>query len=365
MSTPEAPRLPFAKIRRAAAIFVLGSIAILTVTLFLTTDETTWEGVVSFGAALIVVLFVVQLMRMVLEALGLLVLLRASGEPSVSLIESIELTVEGYFVGQLIPLSAAGVPYQAYLLVRKGVRAGWASAAVLVKGFIPGLFFLGVLLVVAGLLALGWEGPPSTLAFLKIVAPISAVPTGLVVVLFVIMVRKPRLFDRFVEHITRFLSRRFKGRGREKVLEARDEIEKESRIFRDALSTLGRERRWTLVWGSLLVVLAFICEFVVGLVILYGFGYDGSFIEPLVLQSVLKPILTASPTPGSLAVGEGGYIGFFAVYLPESFVGVSLLLWRLVLYFAPMFIGGIMVAKRVGVGRFAKNRHEGSSGDGK
>jgi uncharacterized protein (TIRG00374 family) len=354
VTTPEAPRLPYAKIRRAAAVFVLGSVAILAATLLLTTDETTWRGVVSFGAVLVVVLFLVQFLRMVLEALGLLVLLRASGEPGVSFMESLELTVEGYFVGQLIPLSAAGVPYQAFLLVRKGVRAGWASAAVLVKGFIPGLFFLVVLLVVAGLFALGWEGPPASRAFLKIVAPISAVPTAFVVALFVVMVRKPAIFDLLVDHVTRFLSKRFKGRGRERVMSVRDEIESESRIFREALTTLGRERRWTLAWGSFLVVLAYVAEFVVGLVIILGFGYRGDIAEPLVLQSILKPILTASPTPGSLAIGEGGYIGFFAVYLPESFVGVSLLLWRLVLYFVPMFVGGVMVARRVGFGRFAR-----------
>jgi len=362
VTTQDVPRLPFSKIRRAAAIFVLGSVVILAVTLWLTTDESTWSGVVGFGAVLIGVLFLVQFIRMVLEALGLLVLLRASGEPCISFIESLELTVEGYFVGQLIPLSAAGVPYQAFLLVRKGVRAGWASAAVLVKGFIPGLFFLVVLLVVAALFALGWEGPPASRAFLKVVAPIAAVPTGLVVALFIIMVRRPTAFDRLIDHVTRFLSRRFKGRGRERVFSVRDEIEKESRIFREALTTLGRERRWTLAWGSLLVVLAYVAEFVVGLVILYGFGYRGSATEPLLVQSLLKPILTAAPTPGSLAVGEGGYIGFFAVYLPASFVGVSLLLWRLVLYFAPMFIGGLMVAKRVGVGGFSREQPPGRAG---
>jgi len=360
VATQDAPRLPYSRIRRAAAIFVLGSVIILAVTLFMTTDETTWEGVVSFGVFMLVLLFVVQLMRIVLEALGLVVLLRASDEPRVSFGAALELTIEAYFVGQLIPLSAAGVPYQAFLLIRKGVRAGWASAAVLVKGFIPGLFFLAVLISVALLVAFGWEGPPATRAFLRIVAPVSAIPTGLVVTLFVIMVRKPKLFDAFVDHVTRFLSRRFKGKGREKVLAVRDEIENESRIFRRALTTLGRERRWTLAWGSVLVVLAYICEFIVGLVILLGFGYRGSVVEPLLLQSLLKPILTAAPTPGSLAVGEGGYIGFFAVYLPESFVGVSLLLWRLVLYFVPMFIGGLMVAKRVGLGRF---RESPASGD--
>ena len=65
-------------------------------------------------------------------------------------------------------------------------------------------------------------------------------------------------------------------------------------------------------------------------------------------QCLLKPVITATPTPGSLAFGEGGYIGFFAAFLPAHFVGVSLILWRAVLYFAPMFVGGTLVAKRIG-----------------
>jgi len=63
---------------------------------------------------------------------------------------------------------------------------------------------------------------------------------------------------------------------------------------------------------------------------------------------MLKPLISATPTPGSLAFGEGGYIGFFAAFLPAHFVGVSLVLWRIALYFVPMFAGGVLVAKRIG-----------------
>ena len=89
------------------------------------------------------------------------------------------------------------------------------------------------------------------------------------------------------------------------------------------------------------------------MIILWGFGYRGSLLGPLLLQCILKPVIAASPTPGSLAIGEGGYIGFFAAYLPAHFVGVSLVLWRLVVYFVPMLIGGILVAKRIGRRGFA------------
>jgi uncharacterized membrane protein YbhN (UPF0104 family) len=47
-------------------------------------------------------------------------------------------------------------------------------------------------------------------------------------------------------------------------------------------------------------------------------------------------------------VGEGGYLGFFAAYLPSHVVGLSLVLWRIVVYFAPMLLGGTLVARRLG-----------------
>ena len=317
-------------------------------TLFLTTDEQTWEGVASFGGWLVGLLLVAEFVRMALEALSLLVLVNGTQDEKITAVEALELTVEGYFIGQLIPVSAAGVPYQGFLLTRKGVRAGWATAVVLVKGFVPGVFFFFVLVATAILAALGWEGSERTAAFLKIVGPLSALPLVFIVTMLVIMLRHPALFDRLIDRVAAFLGRRLRGKAARRVEETRVIMEEESHVFREALTTLGRHRRWVLFWGILLTVLAYIAEFMVAMVILWGFGYRDSMVAPLILQCLLKPIITATPTPGSLAFGEGGYIGFFAAFLPSRFVGVSLVLWRIVLYFAPMFVGGVLVVKRIG-----------------
>ncbi len=103
----------------------------MAVTVVVTTDEATWDGMRSFGVWLLALLFVAEFFRMVLESLALLVLVNGTQDEKITAVEAFELTIEGYFVGQLIPISAAGVPYQGFLLTRKGVRAGWATAVVL------------------------------------------------------------------------------------------------------------------------------------------------------------------------------------------------------------------------------------------
>ena len=349
----EGPPLQQSKIRRAALIFLVGSIAILALTLFATTGEETRRGMVSFGGWLVALLFVAESMRMLIEALGLLVLVNGTQDEKITLIEALELTLEGYFVGQLIPVSAAGIPYQGFLLTRKGVRAGWATAVILVKGFTPGVFFFVVLMATIVVAALGWQGPASSLRFLKIVGPLSALPIGVIVSLLVIMLRFPKLFDKLVDLGAAFLARRLKGRAARGIEEGRVRMEEESHVFREALTALGGHKRWVLAGGTLLIALAAVAEFMVGMIILWGFGYRDSMVGPMILQCLLKPIIAASPTPGALAIGEGGYIGFFAAFLPSAFVGVSLVLWRLVLYFVPMFVGGVLVTKRIGRRGFA------------
>ena len=320
----------------------------MAVTVLVTTEDETWRGVLSFGVGLIILLFVAEFMRMVLESLALLILVNGTQDEKITAIEAFELTIEGFFVGQLIPISAAGVPYQGFLLTRKGVRAGWATAVVLVKGFVPGVFFFFVLVAAITLTALGWESSAGTAKFLSIVGPLSAVPLLFIVASLVIMLRYPKLFDRMVDGIAGFLQRRLRGKAAAKVEESRVLMEEESHVFREALTTLGRDKRWILFCGILLVILAYISEFMVAIIILWGFGYRDSMVGPLILQCLLKPVITATPTPGSLAFGEGGYIGFFAAFLPAHFVGVSLVLWRIALYFAPLLAGGLMVAKRIG-----------------
>ena len=341
------PRIERSKLRHGAVFFVIGSLAILAGTLAFTTGEETWQGVADFGIWMLVALFGLSGLRMVLEALSLRVLVNQGQEAKISLIEAIELTLEGYFIWQLVPATAAGVPYQAFLLTRKGVRAGWATAIVVVKGFIPPVFFATILLVTFGLAITGWTGTDASLTFVKVVGPLSALPTGVLITILIIMVRFPLLFDRLIDRIAAALAGRLKGRAAERIEEKRVLLENESHVFREALTTIWCRKRWVLFWGAALIFLALAAEFMVGLVILWGFGYRGSLADPLLLQSLLKPILSASPTPGSVAVGEGGYIGFFAAYLPSHFIGLALVLWRMVLYFVPMFIGGLLVAKRI------------------
>ncbi len=346
----DAPRVERSKIQNAGLIFVLGSVAIIAVTLAMTTGEETWRGVARFGGWALGLLIVLEFLRMSLEGLGLLVLVNGTQDKKITLIEALELTLEGYFIGQLIPVSAAGVPYQAFLLTRKGVRAGWATALVLVKGFIPSVFFFFMLMGTIIVAATGWKGSAASLTFLKVVGPVSAFPILFVVAVLVIMLKFPELFDRLVDSIAAFLARRLRGKAADRVEQLRVEMENESHIFREALTTLGRRKRWVLAWGAIFVVLAYIAEFMVGLTILRGFGYGGPTTGPVILQCLLKPILSASPTPGSVAVGEGGYIGFFAAYLPSHFIGIALVMWRTTLYFLPMSMGGLLVAKRI---RFA------------
>ncbi len=335
--------------------------AIIGITLAMTTGEETWHGVARFGGWALALLLVLEFLRMSLEGLGLLILVNGTQDKKISLIEALELTLEGYFIGQLIPISAASVPYQAFLLARKGVRAGWATALVLVKGFVPSVFFFFVLLGTIVVAALGWKGSAASLTFLKVVGPLSALPICFVVSVLVIMLKFPQLFDRLVDAIAAFLARRLRGSAADRVEQLRVEMENESHIFREALSTLGRRKRWVLAWGAIFIGLAYIAEFVIGLTILRGFGYGGPATGPVILQCLLKPILSASPTPGSLAVGEGGYIGFFAAYLPSHFIGIALVMWRTTLYFLPMSVGGLLVAKRI---RFAgRGRAGGDHGD--
>jgi uncharacterized protein (TIRG00374 family) len=342
------PGLDRSKLRRAAIVFVVGSIAIMAVTVIVTTDDETWHGVLSFGAWLVALLFVAESLRMVLESLALLVLVNGIQDEKITAIEALELTIEGHFIGQLIPISAAGVTYQGFLLTRKGVRLGLATAIVLVKGFVPSVFFFFVLVGATTLTALGWEGSEGMATLLKIVGPLSAVPLVFIVAVLVIMLRYPGHFNRMIDSVAAFLARRLRGKAAQKIEESRVLMEEESHVFREALTTLGRHKRWILLWGILLVILAYTAEFMVAIVILWGFGYRDSMVGPLVLQCLLKPVITATPTPGSLGFGEGGYIAFFAAFLPARFVGVSLVLWRLALYFVPMSVGGVLVAKRIG-----------------
>ena len=348
MVEPREPALEQSRLRRAALVFVLGSVAILAIVVAATTGAGTWAAIGRFGGWLIAALFGVEFLRIALEAFGLMVLVNGTQDEKVDLPHALELTFESYFVGQLIPAAAVGVPYQAYLLTRRGVRAGWATAVVIVKGFVPGVFFFLVLIATIVLVALGWEGPDASRTFLKIVGPISALPSGFVVALLIVMLARPALFDRLADRVAALLARKLKGRAAARVEEARVLIEDESHAFRAALSALGSHKRWVLLWGVLLVVLATLMEFVAGLIIMWGFGYRGSVVGPILLQCLLKAVLAASPTPGSLAVGEGGYLAFFAVYLPSHVVGVSVVLWRLAVYFAPMLVGGSLVARRLG-----------------
>jgi len=64
-------------------------------------------------------------------------------------------------------------------------------------------------------------------------------------------------------------------------------------------------------------------------------------------QLVMWVIMLISPTPGSTGVAEIAFSGFLKSFIPIGLAGTLALLWRLVSYYPYLFIGAVILPKRI------------------
>ena len=113
----------------------------IVVLLFSSATSDTWQGLLYFKPKMIFFLFGLVLRSWLVEGTRVKLIAGTLGE-KISLLDILRINLVGFFTGNITPFTSGSVPAQVYLLHRKGVSVGKATAIVTSRIVFSSLIFI-------------------------------------------------------------------------------------------------------------------------------------------------------------------------------------------------------------------------------
>ncbi|MGE5553629.1 MAG: lysylphosphatidylglycerol synthase transmembrane domain-containing protein [Betaproteobacteria bacterium] len=275
-----------------------------------------------------------------LDAIRLQVMAQPLGA-KLSLGRALRITLMANFIAGITPFDTGGEPLAVYLLAQSGIRLGGSTAVIAVKSLLSAavrLLLAFTLPLLLFLIRRTWALPAGVSFFLS-------VGLGAYVIAFlalVLLAAKPELVE--------VVSRPLLGSPlAERLLSERRRLQLNERIrrgvtdFRESLSLLYREQRPAVVWAAFLTLLVWVVTFLVPAMVLRGLGVNSPWADVIAVAAVFYLVAAYAPTPGSSGAAETSSALLFVRLVPLKFLGLFVLLWRLVSYYLGLAVGGVML----------------------
>jgi uncharacterized protein (TIRG00374 family) len=254
----------------------------------------------------------------------------------ISLKESTKIVITNMFLANITPSMAGGEPVRIYLLNKKGMSLGSATAAVIGERLIDAMF---VLILV----------PISFLIFRR-VADIGFLNTALLIgvfvfilflIIFLYAIAKPEKTKKFLIWLNKKL-RRF-SKKKESEISVIKRINREVDNFHKGIILFRGEGRIALIKAGILTAICWSVGFMIPSMLLIGLGLPPYFVESYAAQVLLLVIVMMPTTPGSSGIAEISMYGLYDVLIGagNSLTGVFVLLFRFITYHMNLIIGTI------------------------
>lgn len=259
---------------------------------------------------------------------------------------SFKVVMSGHFFNAITPFASGGQPMQAFIMMKQGVPLG-TSASVLLSKFIIyqitlTLYSLVVLILQLNFFVVEVKG----VIYLSLIG--FCVNFGVVVVLLMAAFMKERakrigfaainLLHKFHLIHTPELSKK--------------KIVKQVDLFNVNINEMSRNKL-LLVKVGLLTIAQLTAYFLVPYAVYRAFGLSGTEVFVIISAAAFIGMLSSFvPIPGGSGVAEGSFFMLFQLFFPKTILPTAILCWRIITFYVPVCLGGIMT-----VLPNQKNRH--------
>lgn len=317
------------------ALIVLSSAIILIVLIFFTNslDELTmmfknarlyWLAV-AFGCMVMYWVFDVMILHVITR--GLL-----EKQP---LKDTIRVTMIGQFFNSITPLSGAGQPVQAYVMVKDGIKPGHAASIIIIKTLLHQLIIVMYSLVTFTLKGSQFAARIPQFYYLYI---LGLALNSAFLLFYVLFIYKKEVAGKVLSVVFRLL-------GKLKFIKRTDslqeKVEKELMSFSEGAGILKNN-------ASIIIRLVIfqIVQFTFYFSIPYfiHLAVESNAVRPwdmIAAQSMITLISLLVPSPGATGGVEGLSYLFYGMFFTQSFIIPVILIYRILTYYASVIIGGL------------------------
>lgn len=328
-------------IKRGIKLFAFLTILGFGIIFFKTTTLESWHTIKQISLSYMLIVLFLALFNHLCSCLQLHILVHRLA-PAFKFIHSCEATLGNLFMAAITPTQSGGGPIQLVLLKARGLTFPQALAAGFMQ-FVASVAFL--FLSVIFLMVF-----PNSIQLLPKIRYL--LNYGLVVMIilgitFFLAIIKPAVIIRVVKMMMRLIARFMPRRFRKSVLQATHKLIigiEESHI---SILYFFRKGKLTVIGAILFASGSMISKFIIAYVIIYAFGYQADFVQVISIQIILNFLVYFAPSPGASGVAELASAMLMVMVVPEHFLGIFTVLWRIFTTFIGVAIGGVLILRFV------------------
>ena len=266
------------------------------------------------------------------ESINIGRILKELGEKS-KFISNVRYTLIGFFFSAITPAASGGQPMEIYYMHKDNISVAHSTLALLMQ-----LCSIQIVTITVGIISavLHFEVLKSGLIYLLILGIILNSSSLMLLIIAIFSKKLSEGLIKFVVKILKF----FKIRNIEKKQE---KLEKELESYQTSAKYI-KEHRILMLKTVLTTAVQMLAYYTVPYWIYLAFGLNNSNIfDILTLQAVLYATVSGIPSPGSVGVSEGGFLGIFRNAFPETVISSAMLLSRGVNFYLLILISAIVV----------------------
>jgi len=324
---------------KGIVIFILLSVGINVGILVWTTDKDTWLQMSQFRWQFIPILLALGALRWYLDAMSFVTMAKYGTEKSLSLQRATAIRLEGTLLASIVPFLVGTFSMHGYLLHKEKLKISESVAITFLRAVLPVFIFLFNIPI----LLFMDSDPNRNQLFSKFLEAVS-LPVVVIIVFMVITLFYPHQIKKGASAFIRWWGR-IKFMHVEKVISIEERLFLEIDQFSKIFWTYLRKKKYMLIQALLWILSAFVVDYILAIAIIWGFGFSPDFQHALILQFLMRPIIFFAITPGGAGIWDFTYLGFYSLFLPQSLIGVAVLLWRILMTYFPCMIGAAYLTR--------------------
>ncbi len=316
------------------AIIAISMIAAVVYIIVIDHPQNIIDAICSIRLRWLAVAAVMLLLYWMFEALTLHTVVKRLHRPQ-KFRDTLQTTMVGQFYNCVTPFATGGQPMQAYTMVKSGVPLGIAGSSLLIR-FIIYQAVLTLYSLVA--LILFWPFFASRLTGIAFLSAVGFAVNGLVMAALLCVGFARTLAKRIAIKGIRLLAKlRIVKKPEERIIETEAELER----FYEGVQ-LARRNIVAIVQMMVFSFLQLTAFFLIPFFLCLAFGQKVSPFEVIAAQAFVTMISSFIPLPGAAGGAELSFMTFFSLFISGSNLNISMLLWRMLTFYAPLLVGGIV-----------------------
>lgn len=266
------------------------------------------------------------------ESINIGRILKELGEKT-KFISNVKYTLIGFFFSSITPAASGGQPMEIYYMHKDNVSVAHSTVALLMH-----LWSFQIITITMGIISafFHFDVLKSGLIYLFI---IGIVLNSSALTLLIIGIFSKKLSTGLINITVKIL----KFLKIKNVEEKQEKIEKELASYQESALYI-KEHKKLMIKTILTTLIQMLAYYSVPYWVYKAFSLGTyNIMQVLSLQAVLYATVSGIPSPGSVGVSEGGFLGIFKNVFPETIISSAMLLSRGVNFYLLIIISSILV----------------------